>query len=57
MVLLKALNHQKKFNTNFTKANTKFCLSLYYDDTSYLFVNGEEIFKIKVDNQNVNFSS
>ena len=32
----------KKFDTNFRKANTKFCLSLHYnDDNSYLFVNGK----------------
>ena len=40
----------------FSKANTKFCLSLYYNsDKSYLFVNGKEIFKLKVDKKNVNF--
>ena len=39
----------KKFNINFTKANTKFCLSLHYHaDNSYLFVNGKEVFKFKV---------
>ena len=47
---------EKKFNINFTKVNTKLCLSLhYYADNSYLFVNGEEIFKFKADNKNVNF--
>ena len=41
---------------NLSKANTKFCLSLHYnDDNSYLFVNGKEIFKFKGDNKNVNF--
>ena len=36
---------RKKFNINFTKVNTKFCLSLYYNaDNSYLFLNGKEIF-------------
>ena len=40
---------------NFSKANTKFCLSLYYNaDNSYLLVNGKEIFKFKVDNKSVN---
>ena len=40
---------QKKFNINFTKASTKFCLSLHYNaDNSYLFVNGKEIFKSKI---------
>ena len=33
---------EKRFNINFTKANTKFCLSLHYNaDNSYLFVNGK----------------
>ena len=31
---------------NFTKVNTKFCLSLHYNGAnSYLFVNGKEIYK------------
>ena len=47
---------EKKFSINFSKATTKFCLSLHYnDDNSYLFVNGKEIFKFKGDNKNVNF--
>ena len=34
------------YSTNFTKVNTKFCLSLYYNGAnSYLFVNGKEIHK------------
>ena len=46
----------KKFRINFSKANTKFCLSLHYDvDNSYLFVNGKVIFKFKADNKNINF--
>ena len=33
---------------NFTKVNTKFCLSLHCDgDDRYLFVNGTEIHKFK----------
>ena len=33
---------EKKFGINFTKENTKFCLSLPYSaDNSYLFVNGK----------------
>ena len=46
-----------QFPINFTKANTKFCLSLHYNaDNSYLFVNGNEIFKFKNDNKkNKNF--
>ena len=36
----------RRFNINFTKSNTKFCLSLHYNtDNGYLFVNGKEIFK------------
>ena len=43
MVLMEALD--KKITINFTKANTKFCLSLHYNaDNNYLFVNGKEIF-------------
>ena len=47
---------EKKFSINFSKANTKFCLSLHYNpDNSYFFVNGKEIFKFKADNKNVDF--
>ena len=55
MVLMEAFDHQKKkFSINFTKADTKFCLSLHYNaDNSYLFVNEEENFKFKTDNKNV----
>ena len=36
------------YSTNFTKENTKFCLSLHYNGAnSYLFVNGTEIIKFK----------
>ena len=36
------------YSINFTKVNTKFCLSLHYNgDNSYLFVNGTEIIKFK----------
>ena len=54
---MESLDHQKKkCSINFTKANTKFCLSLHYSgDNSYLFVNGKEIFNFKADNKNVNF--
>ena len=46
---------EKKF-INFSKANTKFCLSLHYNpNNSYLFVTGKEIFEFKADNKNVNF--
>ena len=42
---MEALVHQKKkFDINFSKANTKVCLSLQYNaDNSYLFVNGKKI--------------
>ena len=40
---------------NFSKANTKFCLSLHYDGDSYFFVNGKEICKFEVSNKNINF--
>ena len=37
---------EKNFSINFTKAKTKFCLSLHDNgDTSHLFVNEKEIFK------------
>ena len=37
---------EKLYSVNFTKTNTKFCLSLHYNgDNSYLFVNGTEIYK------------
>ena len=41
---------EKKFSISSTKSNTKFCLSLHYnDDNSYLFVNGKEMIKFKAD--------
>ena len=47
---------EKKFSITFTKSNTKFCLSLHYnDDNSYLFLSGKETIKFKADNKNVNF--
>ena len=47
---------EKKFGINFTKANSKFCLSLHYNaDNRYLFINEKKIFKFKADNKNVNF--
>ena len=47
---------EKKFSINFSKGNTKFCLSLHYNaDNSYWFVNRKEIFKFKADNKNVTF--
>ena len=39
---------EKKYLINFTKSKTRFCLSLHYNgDSSYLFVNGTEIYKLK----------
>ena len=36
------------YSTNFTVTNRKFSLSLHYNgDSSYLFVNGKEIFNFK----------
>ena len=36
---------------NFSKANTKFCLSLHYNENeSYLYVNKTEISKFKANN-------
>ena len=42
------LSAEKMYSINFTKKNTKFCLSLHYTKAnSYLFVNGTEIIKFK----------
>ena len=42
------LSAEKVYSINFTKKNTTFCLSLYYNGAnSYLFVNGTEIIKFK----------
>ena len=39
-----SLPAEKTYSINFTKVNTKFCLSLHHNETkSYLFVNGTEI--------------
>ena len=41
-----SLSAEKMYSINFTKVNTKFCLSLHYNGAnSYLFVNGKEIHK------------
>ena len=43
-----SLTAEKMYSINFTKNNTKFCLSLHYNGAnSYLFVNGTEIIKFK----------
>ena len=42
------LSAEKLYSINFTKNNTKFCLSLHYNRAnSYLFLNGSEIIKFK----------
>ena len=47
---------EKNLSINFSKANTKFCLSLHYNaDNSNLFVNVKQIFKFEANNKNVNF--
>ena len=47
---------EKKFSINFSKANTKFPLSLHYNGVdNYLFVNGKEIYNFKADNEKVDF--
>ena len=46
---------EKKFSIIFSKAKTKYCLSLHDNgDNSYLFVNKK---KFKANNKNVNFPS
>ena len=43
------LTAEKMYSINFTKENTKFCLSLHYNGTdSYLFVNATEIIKFEL---------
>ena len=42
------LTAEKLYSINFTKKNTKFCLSLHYNlASSYSFLNGTEIIKFK----------
>ena len=42
------LSAEKMYSINFTKKNTKFCLSLHYNGAnSYLFVNSAEIIKFE----------
>ena len=49
------LTAEKFYSINFTKENTKFCLSLHYDGAnSYLFVNGTEIIKFKAKDSEIN---
>ena len=40
---------KKKFSINFSKAKTKFCLSLHYNgDNSYLFIKGKKSINSKL---------
>ena len=59
MMLIEAMVHQRKsLVLNLLKEKQKFCWSLHYPgDSSYLFVNGKEIHKFKVDNGIVNFTT
>ena len=44
------INCRKRYSTNFTEINKKFCLSFHYNRAnSYLFINGTEIHKFKAD--------
>ena len=54
-----SLAAEKIYSINFTKVNTKFCLSLHCNGAnSYLFVNGTEIIKFKAkDSMIVPYSS
>ena len=46
--LVHTLRAEKMYSINFTKRNTKFCLSLHHNGAnSYLFVNSTEIIKFK----------
>ena len=43
-----SLTTEKMYSINFTLTKKRFCLSLYYNGaSSYLFVNGTEIYKFK----------
>ena len=47
-----------KFGINFSKAKTKFCLSIHYNgDNVYLFVNGKVIYKFKANNKTSTLTS
>ena len=54
-ILLTVLIQQKKKKSiNFSKAKTKFCLSMHYSGfNSYLHVNRKEIYKIKIHDTSV----
>ena len=43
---------KKKFSINFSKAKTKFCLSLNYNgDNNHFFVNGKTTYRFKGNNK------
>ena len=49
------LSAEKMYSINFTKENTKFCLSLHYNGAnSYLFLNGKEIHKFTAKDSEIN---
>ena len=50
-----SLSAEKMCSINFTKTNTKLCLSLHYNGAnSYLFVNGTEIHKFTAKDSEIN---
>ena len=56
IILMDLASQKERFFINFSKASSKFWLSLHYNgDNSYSFVNGKEIYKFKAGNKNVNF--
>ena len=43
-----SLSAEKTYSINFTKVNTKFCLSLHYNgENNYLFVNGTKLINLQ----------
>ena len=51
----RSLSVKKIYSINFTKINTKFCLSLHYNGAnSYLFVNGTQIHKFTSKDSEIN---
>ena len=47
---------QKRFSINFSKANTKFCLSLHFngDNSCFLLMERKSLI-FEIDNENINF--
>ena len=53
-----SLSAEKMYSINFTKVNTKFCLSLHYNGAnSYLFVNGTEVHKFTAKDSEITINS